>query len=388
MQTPKAFHRMALVLKGILGLFILIGIPIVLYGAWEIWGTASIVKTSPARAKATFVGYHQEFHKERSLGGVFQTVFEDVLVTASYPEFVYRTQDGQMQQVREPKVHLIELFKAGEEVEILLSPYGDPWLDGFYSLYGRDLAILVLGLCFILIPLLIWKVGTPALESAAGVKLATRVEEVYKELASLKVGPFRIGSVLKGVLGLMALVFLLSLIGGLAPYWRQMRFGAGGRLIQALEQKRFDEAREMIAKGSGIHATNEYDQNPLLLALEAGRPELARLLIEAGAEVNIKSKMYLTPLRVATQSGDLEMVKRLLAKGASPDAPEDELPPFAHALIKGYDDIARVLIEGGTDLHRRYLTEKRQLTVGDMAVLARKPALVDLVRRRGGSFTD
>jgi hypothetical protein len=33
MQTPKAFHRMALVLKGILGLFILIGIPIVLYGA-------------------------------------------------------------------------------------------------------------------------------------------------------------------------------------------------------------------------------------------------------------------------------------------------------------------------------------------------------------------
>ena len=387
-EKAKAFRLMILVLKGFLGLFILIGIPLALYGAGEIWETVNFVKTSPARAKATFVGYHREFHQDRSLGGVFETVFEDVLVTASYPQFVYRAEDGQMRQVCESKVHVVELFREGEEVEILLAPHGEPRLSGFYALYGRDLAVLALGLGFILIPLLIGKAATTALASKAGLELAARLKEMYHEIASLKVGPFRIGSFLKGVLGLIALMVVLSLIGGLAPYWRQMRFGAAGRLIQALEQKRYDEAQKMIAQRKGIHATNEHDQSPLLLALEGRRPELARMLIEAGADVNIKSKMYLTPLRVATQSGDLEMVKLLLAKGASPDAPEDELPPFAYALIKGYDEIARVLIEGGTDLHRRYIAEHHQLTVGDMAVMARRPALVDLIRQRGGSFSD
>jgi ankyrin repeat protein len=136
-----------------------------------------------------------------------------------------------------------------------------------------------------------------------------------------------------------------------------------------------------------MNKVNEYGQNPLLLALEAGQFELARLLIEAGADVNIKSKMYMTPLRVATQSGNLEAVKLLLAKGASPDAPEDEFPPLFYAISKGYDDIAQVLIEGGTDLNRSYLAGKHRLTAGDMAVLAKKTALVELIRQKGGKFT-
>jgi len=95
----------------------------------------------------------------------------------------------------------------------------------------------------------------------------------------------------------------------------------------------------------------------------------------------------MTPLRVATQSGDLEMVRLLLAKGASPDVPKDESPPVFYAIAKGYDEIARLLIESNCDLKRSYITEIGDLTVGDMTVLAKKPALTDIVRQRSGSFT-
>ena len=274
-------------------------------------------------------------------------------------------------------------------MEIILSPYPyrEPRLAGFYSLYVRDLSILTLGCCFIFIPFLIWKVTIPSLESTAGIELAAIIEKIYGTVASTRVGPFTLRFILKGFAGFMILVLLISLIASLAPFVKQLHLGTGWGLIEALEKRRFDDAREMIAKRKGINKTNEYNQSPLLLALEARQPELARMLIEAGADVNIKSKMLMTPLRVATQSGDLDMVKLLLSRSASPDAPEDEVPPFAYALTKGYDDIARVLVEGGTNLHKRYSFGDRMRTIGDMAVLARKQELVELIRQRGGTFT-
>jgi ankyrin repeat protein len=81
------------------------------------------------------------------------------------------------------------------------------------------------------------------------------------------------------------------------------------------------------------------------------------------------------------------MVKLLLSKGASPDAPEDELPPVFYALSTKRDDIAQALIEGGTNLHQSYIAGDHRLTVGDMAILAKKPVLTELIRQRGGSFT-
>lgn len=383
---------MVLVIKVLLIVFMLIGIPIALYGAWEIWGTMNFVNASPGRVKARFVGYDREYRQHTNIPSASDILSSsaDSYSVASYPVFTYRTEDGSERLVREPKVHIVEVYKVGEEVDVLLgpaSPPADPRLAGFCSLYGRDIVILVLGLGFLLVPMVIWKGLVPLVQTPeVSRKLTEMLKPVYDLFGELKVGPFRY--ILMGFLGLMALGLLLALLGGLAPYWRQMRFGAGGRLIAALEEKRFDDARARIAKGSGIHAINEFHQNPLLLALEAGQPELARMLIEAGADVNIKSKMYNTPLRVAAQSGDLEMVKLLLSRGASPDAPEDELPPFAYALAKGHEGIALALIEGGTNLDRRYSFPDRRMTVGDMAVVARKPALEKLIRQRGGSFSN
>ena len=371
----------------------IIGVAIALYGAWEIMGTLNFVNASPGQAKAKFVGYSREIVETRSVSPSpnwpGQQDFHDSSSIMSYPQFEYLTKDGQTQQVQESKIHLIEHFKPGQEVEIILSsyPYQDPRLAGFSSLYVRDLSILIVGLCFIFIPFLMWKVIIPSLKSTAGLQLAAFVEKMYGMVAATRVGPFSIGFLLKIIAGFIILILVVSLSASLAPFVKQLHLGPGWGLIEAFQKKRFDDAREMIAKRKGIHKTNEYNQTPLLLALEARQPELARMLIEAGADVNIKSKMMMTPLRVATQSGDLDIVNLLISRGASPDAPEDELPPFAYALIKGYDDIARVLVEGGTNLHKRYYFGDRMRTVGDMAVLAHKQELVELIRQRGGTFT-
>jgi hypothetical protein len=382
---------MAFILKCILGLFILTGIAIASYGLREVLETMAYVKDSPERAKATFIGYDREVVETKSTSPSpnweFQQDFRKSQSIMSYPCFEYQTKDGSNRQVRESKVHLIEHFKPGQEVEIILPSFQPPRLAGFYSLYVRDLSVLFLGLCFIFIPLLIWKVAIPSLETPAGIELTRHMKETYENIISTQIGPVRVGFILKGAAGLFILMICLTLVLAAVPYIEQLHMGFGWGLSEALQKKDFDAARELILKRKGIHKVNEYNQTPLLLALEAGQPELARLLVEAGADVNIKSKMYMTPLRVATQSGDLETVKLLLAKGASPDAPEDEFPPFFYAIFKGYDDIARVLIDGGTDLSRSYIDGERRLTAGDLAVLAKKPLLVGLIRQRGGRFT-
>jgi hypothetical protein len=384
---------MTALIKGVCILFILAGIPIALYGTWEIWGTVSLVNTTPKRVKAKFAGYHREVHESsriRSSPHVRSGGIESSHSVALYPEFTYRADDGSERRVRESKAHVAEIYKPGDEVEILVSPHGFPRLAGFYSLYGRDLLILAIGLGFILLPLVIWKGFIPALESPAGAELAAqgdqRIRDITKTIMELKVGPVPYRYILGGVLGVLSLGLLVSVIAGLVPFLAQMRFGAGGRLIEALEQERFDEAREMVVEGKGIRAKNEHDQNVLLLALEAGQPELARLLIEAGADVNMRSKMNRTPLELATRSGDLETVKMLLAHGALPELPDDEFPVFFVAVAKGHDDIARILIEAGTDLHRRYQIKDLTVTAGDYAALAKKPALAEFIRQRGGSF--
>jgi hypothetical protein len=380
---------MVFAFKTILVLLMVVGIAIALYGAWEISGTRISLNASSGKANGEFVGYYRDSHETTSIsslpGGSPGT--EHTLSVATYPEFTYRAEDGSIRKVREPKVHVVEIYKPGEEVDILLFAHVSPRLAGFYSLYVRDLAILVIGLGFFLLPFCLWKFALPALESRTRSAVFTPAREVFGRMFDLKVGPVRFRFILIGFAGLMGFALVMALIAGLTPYLAQMRFGAGGRLIQALEEKRFDEAGEMIARGTSIHSTNEYGQSPLLLALEAGRMDLARALIQAGADVNVKSKMYKTPLRVATQSGDLDMVKLLLARGASPDAPEDESPPFAYALAKGDVEIARALVEGGTNLHKRYQFGDRMCTVGDMAVFARKHELAELIRRRGGSFS-
>jgi hypothetical protein len=370
-------------------LFILAGIAISLYGCWEILGTVNFVRNCPERAKGIFTGYATEevVSRSTSTSPSGDLNFEDTTSYMSYPQFEFVGKDGLTQHVTESKNHIFERFKPGQEVDVIVSPYGDHRLAGFYSLYFRDLCILILGLGFILVPLLLWRGLIPLLDTPAGMRMEQFARTQYKTIADLKVGPFTVPTFFKGIAFFIAFMIFLALINSLIPFIKELHLGFGWGLIDALKEKRYDEARTLILQKKGINKVNKYNRTPLILALEAGRSDLARLLIEAGADVNIKSKMYMTPLRIATQAGDLEMVKLLLAKGASPDAPEDEYPPVFYAIMDGNDDIARALIESKCDLARRYISGELRLTIGDVTIRHRKPELTDLVRRRGGVFT-
>ncbi|MEE9910619.1 MAG: ankyrin repeat domain-containing protein [Deltaproteobacteria bacterium] len=384
-------------LKVMLAAFMLAGLAFALYGGWEILSTIHFVKDRPERAKGVFAGYDDvEVVSRSSTTNAFsQLDFQDTTSYMSYPEFEFVGKDGQTRRVRESKHHLISWFKPGQEVEIIVSPYGDHRLAGFYSLYVLDLSILALGLLFILIPFILYRGFIPMLDTAAvgaageaGGHLVKFAEDQFRIVAALKAGPITVGTLLKGTAYFFAVVLMIAAASAILPYLKQMRLGFDYALLEALEQDRFEVARELIAKKKGINRTDEYDQTPLILALQKQRPDLARALVEAGADVNVKSEtLYRTALQVATQSGDARMVRLLLAKGAKPDADEDESPPIFIAILKGHDEIARALIESGCDLRRQYTSGGKTYTVGDLAVIAQKPALVELIRKRGGVFT-
>ena len=381
---------MATFLKYMLGAFILFGIAIFLYGGREILGTMSFVRNAPERAKSVFKYYVTEEVRSRSTTtNVFgNSDFSDNTSYMSCPHFEFTSKDGEKHEITESKHRIIEWFKPEQEIEIIVSPYGDHRIAGFYSLYVLDIVILALGLCFIFIPLLIGKVVIPSLATPAGMEIARRMGEQFGSILSSKVGPVSVATILKGSGIFIALVLFISLGNALTPFIDQLHLGLGWRLMEALKEERFNEARELILKGKGINKIDEYKRNPLHLALEKGRPDLARLLIEAGANVNVKNKMILkTPLEIAAYSGDLEIVKLLLAKGALPDADNDESPPVFKAIMNGRDEIARALIESGCDVKHVYVQGDIRFTVGDLAVIAKKPTLVDLIRSHGGTFT-
>ena len=383
---------MATVLRCILALFIITGIIISLYGGWEILSTYTFVKNTPERTKGVFKGYYDEEVVSRSSGtNQFGEVdFQDTTSYMSYPEFEFIAKDGQKIEVRGSKHHIITHFKPGQEVKIIVSssPYGEHRLAGFYSLYLLDLCILVFGLCFVFIPLLIGSVVIPSLDTPAGTEMSKIATDRYNTIMSDKVGPITVKALMKGIGIFIAVVIIVALAGALIPFVKQMRLGFGYGLIEALEQNRFDEARDLIMKKKGINTVTEHDQSPLHMALEKNRSDLARLLIEAGANINVKNKMILsTPLEIAVQSGDLGMASLLLSKGALPDGGNDEYPPVFRAIIKGHDEIARVLIESGCDLKRQYMSGGERYTVGDLAVIGKKQTLIGLIRQRGGVFT-
>lgn len=386
---------MLMAIKSALVILILLGIALAAGGAWELLKTRGMVSASSGKARALFAGYHRV--QSRVPSGL-SLKGSGIPSVSHYAEFIVRAEDGSSRTIRESKAHVFERYKEGEEVEILLFQNAKPRLAGFYSLYVRDLLILAAGLVMMLLVLSFWRYALPVFFPPVstelrgpGAKVAGvpgPAEQELNQFLDRKIGPVSARTIFR-YSGIFFGVFLIvALLAGLAPYVSQMSFGAGGRLRDALKEGRFDEARLMIEKGEGIHGVDEFNQNPLLISLEAGRMDLATMLVTAGADVNIRSKMLMTPLRAAAEEGKLEMVKLLLEKGALPQHPEDKAPPFLYAMANGHDEVARMLIEAGTDLHRRYPFQGgRSGTVGDLAVLAGRTELVELIRRRGGTFT-
>lgn len=363
-------------------IFVLMGAAFSAYAAKELFSSFSIDRKVKERVKGVFIGYSR--HEVRTLrtGEILETASY-----MSYPQFEFVSKEGERIHTTEPKHHLFERFTPGQEIEVIITSDGNCRIGGFYSLYFLDLCILLIGLCFIFIPLLFWNVAAPALQGPEGERLAKAYSGWFQQIASSEIGPITVGTFLKIAGGVFFILLVAGVISAIVPYFRQMHLGFGYELMEALQIKNYDKARTLILERKGINQTNEYNQSPLIITLESDQFELARLLIDAGADVNVKSKMYKTPLLLAVHAGNLESVKLLLSKGASPDAPIDETPPVFFALANQRFDIARVLIESNCDLKRVYIDGEKQYTVGDFTMIAKNRELTDLVKSRGGAFT-
>lgn len=143
---------MEFVLKGMLILFVLIGVPFVVYGARKVYGSLREEAVLPPPGKPA--GKDEEGDEEKP-----------------------------------PSAR--------------------------YVISKRFLLILLVGLAFVLIPILIWVVVVPSLESPAGVEMAARMENDFAEILDWKVGPFTVRSMFIGFGVFFGVVFLLSIVTSL-----------------------------------------------------------------------------------------------------------------------------------------------------------------------------
>jgi ankyrin repeat protein len=111
--------------------------------------------------------------------------------------------------------------------------------------------------------------------------------------------------------------------------------------------------RFLLEKGADVNRTYPQGGYALSYAIEAGHPGVARALIEHGAEINVRYS-YHTPLIHAAQRGRAEIVRILLGKGADVRATDhNRMSAMMQAIDNGYPEIAKELIEGGSDVNLR-----------------------------------
>jgi len=120
-------------------------------------------------------------------------------------------------------------------------------------------------------------------------------------------------------------------------------------LIQACNNCKEDIAIELIKAGANINSKDANNGSALSRAISNGLVDTANLLLEKGCDVATVDNDGWSPLYdCATNMGDLGIVSQLLKNGGNPNIhPKPKKPILITALEKGFDDIAKVLIENG-----------------------------------------
>ncbi|MCP4723656.1 MAG: hypothetical protein GY863_01395 [bacterium] len=115
-----------------------------------------------------------------------------------------------------------------------------------------------------------------------------------------------------------------------------------------------EAVRVLVEKGADINS-QELLWAPLGLALRAGSSqaeECAKILIESGANLNAQSQLGETPLSEAVKNGYRNTVKLLIEKGADFQIIDRNYyrTMLHYAAIKGYGDVAQVLLDNDIDI--------------------------------------
>lgn len=90
----------------------------------------------------------------------------------------------------------------------------------------------------------------------------------------------------------------------------------GKPLVQAMDNKLFDLADQMLQAGADPNVTGSSSYRPLHYAAQNGELALVRTLLEKGAEIDPQEYSGNTPLLLAIAQGHTKVVELLLEKGA------------------------------------------------------------------------
>jgi ankyrin repeat protein len=100
----------------------------------------------------------------------------------------------------------------------------------------------------------------------------------------------------------------------------------------------------LLSRGFDPKTPNEKGINGILLSLSLGNLKVAKLLIEAkGAPIDERNENDETPLMIASIKGYLEIAKLLIDKGADVNKPG--WTPLHYAASKGNIEMIRMLLE-------------------------------------------
>jgi len=119
-------------------------------------------------------------------------------------------------------------------------------------------------------------------------------------------------------------------------------------LLQALVDRRFDEAARLAADKANVHARDAEGRTALHWAATVNSVEWVERLIKAGLAVDVRDRPGRTPLGEAAFHGHTDVARLLLKRGANPNA-ADTIggSPLIFAALRNRGQVLSVLLEHG-----------------------------------------
>lgn len=140
-------------------------------------------------------------------------------------------------------------------------------------------------------------------------------------------------------------------------------FEGGDAMLAAGDGGNAECLRLLIEAGGDVNSANTVGATPLMAAATKGHLEAVKFLVEHGADVNGKTtKKFMigknpvpkgsSVLSGAVYKGHKAVVRYLVDHGANVNIHDDDygMDPLYLACMKGYLEISKILVDGGTDV--------------------------------------
>jgi len=153
-------------------------------------------------------------------------------------------------------------------------------------------------------------------------------------------------------------ILLLSLILLLTAGCKNRNNYTNKDLLNAIMKNNFTLIKKIVKNGINLNDNEAIEKSPLYLACMKGNYKIAQFLIDNGANVNIiyENATCKKPLIMAAAStGKIDFVGFLIKNGVDVDAVSNKnRTALIIASCKGYEDIARILLENGAKVNHEF----------------------------------